>query len=65
FTRCQFNKSMNFPGITRDILAKTKGLEPLLFTYPPGISFQYFWELVSVVSGCKYTLLFLYKPNIF
>lgn len=29
-TRCQFNKSMNFPGTTQDILAEIKGLEPLI-----------------------------------
>ncbi len=64
-TRCQFNKSMNFPDLTRDILVEIKGLEPLYLSHPPGISFQYFWELVSAVSGCKYTMLFLYLPNLF
>ena len=31
-TRCQFNKSMNFPDLTRDILVEIKGLEPLILS---------------------------------
>ena len=41
-TRCQFNKSMNFPGITRNILVEIKGLEPLSYLTHPGFLFSIF-----------------------
>ncbi len=46
-TRCQFNKSMNFPDLTRDILAEIKGLEPLYFITHPGFLFSIFGNSVA------------------
>ena len=46
-TRCQFNKSMNFPDLTRDILAEIKGLEPLYHLTHPGFLFSIFGNSVA------------------
>ena len=47
-TRCQFNKSMNFPDLTRDILAEIKGLEPFYLITHPGFLFSIFGNLFTL-----------------